>query len=123
MITIERVEVDVRKLRRLLGNVDADTAVERMARELEVEIDEGWSISSPAPEGEAPGVDTGALSNSIHAAKISDGVWAVRDGVEYGIYHEIGTVNIAARPWMVPAVERVRGQWPGVMRTVIAEAI
>ena len=36
-------------------------------------------------------VDTGALKNSIHALPEGDGSnWTVQDGVEYGIYQELG---------------------------------
>ena len=33
----------------------------------------------------------------------------VKDGVEYGIYQEMGTSRMSAQPFMVPAVEAVRG--------------
>ena len=32
----------------------------------------------------------------------------VADGVEYGIYQELGTRHMAAHPFMRPAVERIR---------------
>lgn len=120
---VARVEIDVAKLRDLLKDVaDGDAAVERMAQELVADIGEHWSAGVSSP-GEAPGIDTGALSNSIRADKIRNSVWAVRDGVEYGAALEWGVVSkgLAARPWMVPAVERVKEQWPGVFREIIEE--
>ena len=51
-------------------------------------------------------VDTGALKNSINFEKVGEGVYWVSDGVEYGIYQELGTRFMAAQPFMVPAFEQ-----------------
>lgn len=54
-------------------------------------------------------VDTGALRNSIHSEE-GDGLTAiVADGVEYGIYQELGTYKMAAQPFMVPSLEQNAG--------------
>lgn len=52
-------------------------------------------------------IDTGALWNSIDFEKKSELTYWVFDQVEYGIYHEFGTHKMAARPWMIPALESV----------------
>ncbi len=52
-------------------------------------------------------VDTGALKNSIHTLRVGKRLWRVEDGVEYGIYQELGTYKMAAHPFMSPAAERV----------------
>lgn len=54
--------------------------------------------------------DTGALKNSIRARSASDDdlTWTVSDGVEYGIFQELGTARIRARPFLTPALEGVR---------------
>ena len=65
-------------------------------------------------EGEAKvkaPVDTGALKNSLNASEVSDLQWRVSDGVEYGIYQELGTSKMGAQPFMVPAVEGIRRRW------------
>lgn len=31
--------------------------------------------------------------------------WIISDGVDYGVYHELGTTRIHARPFLVPAFE------------------
>lgn len=49
--------------------------------------------------------DTGALSNSIEVEKAWGG-YIVKDGVEYGVFQELGTSKMAAHPFMVPAVEQ-----------------
>ena len=53
-------------------------------------------------------VDTGALKNSIHTEKKKQGLYWVADGVEYGIYQELGTHKMSAHPFMKPAVEKVQ---------------
>ena len=50
-------------------------------------------------------VDTGNLKNSIHFWKPQEGVRRIGDGVEYGIYQELGTSRMGARPWLVPSFE------------------
>ena len=55
-------------------------------------------------------VDTGFLRGSIRAMPDgAGGGWTVRVGAEYGAYVELGTVNMAAQPYLLPAVETVRG--------------
>jgi len=122
---VTRVEIDVRALRKLLGDVaDGDAAVERMAQEMVADIGEHWSAGVSSP-GEAPGIDTGALANSIRADRIRNAVWAVRDGVEYGAALEWGVVSrgLAARPWLVPSAERMKSRWPVVFRAIIEESL
>jgi len=55
-------------------------------------------------------IDTGAMMNSVQTTQQSPNSYWVHDGVEYGIYHELGTHKIGARPFMVPAVETVGAQ-------------
>ena len=52
--------------------------------------------------------DTRALINSIQAEEKDETTWRVGDGVEYGIYQEMGTSRMAAQPFLIPAVEAVR---------------
>lgn len=55
-------------------------------------------------------VDTGFLKGSIHAEEESAVSWVVAVGAEYGAYVELGTVNMGAQPYLLPAVDAVRGQ-------------
>jgi len=52
--------------------------------------------------------DTHALENSIPSeSELEEPLkFVVQDGVEYGIYQEIGTYKMAAHPFLVPAVEQ-----------------
>lgn len=120
--TVARVIIDVEKLQKLVRGLSTpDEAVQRVALELVADIGEHWNTApggitydrdgnphTASAPGEVPAIDMGALSDSIHATRIQPGTWAVRDGVEYGIDLELGTESVLPRPWMVPAVERVR---------------
>ena len=58
-------------------------------------------------------IDTGALRNSISNEQVAPLTWWVSDGVEYGIYQELGFRHFGSgqfiqNAFMVPAVERVR---------------
>jgi HK97 gp10 family phage protein len=64
---------------------------------------------------------TGNLRNSIQAEQHTSPLdWWVHDGVEYGIYQEMGTSRMPARPFLGPAVESVRPwyrqQWPKLFK-------
>lgn len=89
-------------------------------------------------------VDTGALRNSIYTVtKDSSGFKAaviavesmnqnvrtaeipvpdedltahVGPSVEYAIYQELGTVKMPAQPFLIPAVESLRGAWEAAWR-------
>ena len=63
-----------------------------------------------------PLIDTSALFNSIQAERIKRGLWKLHDGVEYGVYWELGHRNIFLRryvrkPFMTPALEYVAAKF------------
>jgi hypothetical protein len=78
---------------------------------------EGWAKERVPRDPKRPPKNpkipvTGALRNSINTEIINSGFTGiVSDGVEYGIYQELGTSRIPARPWLVPAVERMAKEW------------
>ncbi len=77
--------------------------------EINGKIDEAFKkaafdIEAKAKE-KAP-VDTGALMNAI-AAEGEGHDWIVVSPAEYSIYQELGTRFMAARPFLVPALEEV----------------
>jgi HK97 gp10 family phage protein len=86
--------------------------LDKLIRESPAEVDRhlretGFSIASDWAQG--VNVATGALRNSILAEspkKMGDLHYRVQDGVEYGIYQELGTSRMAAHPALIPAVER-----------------
>jgi len=53
-------------------------------------------------------VDTGALKTSLvsESQMTDDLTFTVQDGVEYGVYQELGTSKMAAQPFLIPAIEK-----------------
>ena len=64
-------------------------------------------------------IDTGALHNSIAARQKEPFKWWVLVGVEYGIYHELGTRRMRARPFLLPALEQVRPKFLAAWKQLI----
>ena len=60
--------------------------------------------------GYPPNVDLGNLRASIHVTRSSYLHYKISDGVLYGIYLEDGTENIAPRPFINPAIMRMKDQ-------------
>lgn len=63
-------------------------------------------------------VDTGTLKNSIQATKIGPAHWRVVVGVDYGMYVEWGTANMAAQPYFQPAILAVTPAFLSAMKKV-----
>jgi HK97 gp10 family phage protein len=70
---------------------------------------------------EAPAVDTGALINSITVEFPSRLTGIIAPHTEYAIYLEYGTRNMAPRPFMRPAAEKVRPAFIQAMKQVADE--
>lgn len=65
-------------------------------------------------------VDTGALRASIQAKKLAETEWEIAPNTEYAIYVEFGTRKMAAQPYMRPAAEKIRKEYPDlVVETVV----
>lgn len=96
-----RVSVDTSRLDKILAELPG--AVSETVRA-------GAAAVSATAKSLAP-VDTGALKNSIVPEPTDIFTWIVRDGVEYGIYQELGTSRMRAQPFMIPAVEARRGEY------------
>ena len=86
----------------------------------------------PSAPGQPPTVDTGALKNSIDFRRVRRGLYYVEDGVDYGVFLELGHSSrpfrksqgvqrwIEKRPFMVPAMEKMRKhmseKWKGLFK-------
>lgn len=112
-----------------VGGVVLDTSVlDKITKELEPKASRivrqyGIAIAGDAVK-RAP-VDTGNLINTILANSklISNLVFRVQDGTEYGIFVELGHITalrtgnynvrrfVAAKPFLVPAVEAWRNKF------------
>jgi len=65
-------------------------------------------------------VDTGALKASVRAEQESELAWTVAPATEYAIYVEFGTRRMSAQPYMRPAAEKIRQEYPDlVVETVV----
>ena len=75
-----------------------------------------------AVEGKAKDLapyEFGALMNSITTKPVGPFTYWVHDGVEYGIYQELGTSRMAAQPFMVPAVEQVSKDFERMLSEIV----
>jgi len=95
------VTLDTKRLDAIIARLPAEA--ERLVRSGAAAVEARAVVFAP--------VDTGALMNSIHNEKKDRMVYWVADGVEYGIYQELGTSRMAAQPFMGPAVEAIRPQY------------
>jgi hypothetical protein len=69
--------------------------------------------------GEAPAIDTGALTNSIQVAMEGDMTAYVFTNMEHGPGLEYGTRKMAARPFMLPAAEDERPTFEQEMKHLL----
>lgn len=97
-----------------------------------VEATKGIRANAQALVQEKQIIDTGTLLNSIQAtvggrSRDASGRFVshgsplrgeVSVGAEYGIYHEYGTIRMAARPFFWPAVEKVRPALLAAMKQI-----
>lgn len=65
-------------------------------------------------------VRTGFLKGSIQAKREKPLSWRVDVQADYGIYVELGTSRMAARPYLIPAVEMVRPSFLSAMSQVVS---
>ena len=98
MTNVGEIVLDTKVLDRIAKNLDKDA--DQIVHGLALEVEGYAKIFAP--------VDTGALKSSINTKREKEKVYRVEDGVEYGIYQELGTSKMAAQPFMMPAVERIR---------------
>lgn len=86
-----------------LDTFKLDQIIAKFPKEAENVVKAGAYAVQGRAQTYAP-VDTGALKNSLKASRAGNLLWWVGDGVEYGIYQELGTSRMRAQPFMVPAV-------------------
>ena len=92
---------------------------QHIAEAVMTEIDAGWSANAPSEPGEAPAVVSGHLANSITIEQIGNSEVRVGSNASYAPFLEFGTTEIEMRPWLRPAVERVRGQLSQILREMV----
>lgn len=118
------MDVDTRKLEQIIQSLPgaADDLLAAIATEMVSDIKLGMndspatgitytrgSVQHTASEaGNAPRPDTGELMGSITHQKTGTLEQTIHDQVEYGVYLELGTEFIEARPFMTPVFEQWR---------------
>lgn len=115
------VKLNTKRLDEMLReNPDKAAKATEIAADLVVNDIRGhWSGSSPSSPGNAPAVVSGALDASINSEKVSGGnhpVYVVTAGAEHAGYLEKGTKNMAKRPFIYPAVRRMRNKLRDVFK-------
>jgi hypothetical protein len=97
------IVIDTRKLDQITAQLgyNADQVVKWLAFQVEA----GAKMRAP--------VDTSALRNSLHTEQQEEAWYRVSDGVDYGIYQELGfrhhgSGRFIHNPFMVPAAEEIR---------------
>lgn len=83
------------------------------------DIRDHWSGSSPSSPGQAPAVVTETLDTSVEAVQISGGerpTYSIDATAPYAGYLEQGTVKMAKRPFIYPAMKRMRDQLRDVFK-------
>ena len=98
MTEVARIRLDDTRLRQITAEIAP--RAEKLVAET------AYAVEGKAKEN-AP-VDTGALRNSIGTEQKAQFTYWVQDGVEYGIFQELGTSRMAAHPFLTPAVESIR---------------
>ena len=94
-----------------VGGITLDTSVlDRITEQMKPKAAKIVNTYGQAITGEAAQnapLDTGALRNSITSeSQMTDELtFTVQDGVEYGIFQELGTSKMAAQPFLIPALE------------------
>lgn len=81
-------------------------------------VREGVVHQASAP-GQPPARDTGTLANSVRARMVHLTFWRVEVGAEYGLYLEMGTRNMAARPFAAPSAEEHRAEFVAAMASAL----
>lgn len=115
-----RVRVDVRELQRLTRQFpeQIDRVVAGAAEAMLTEIVQSFNTSPDGAEyqrggvmhvasmpGYPPNIDVGALSRGMRVRQVGTAHYEIVDAVEYGVYLELGTENMEARPFVSPVFE------------------
>jgi HK97 gp10 family phage protein len=67
-------------------------------------------------------IDTGYLRSSIGAGKASSVEVPVNVGAEYGVYHELGTRYMKAKPYLEPSLKKAAGNLQAALEALFRSA-
>ena len=115
-VEIKGLDSLMRKLDRMGGNVL--DALEKATKQT--------ALAAQADARDNAPVDTGNLKQSIsteHERSAEAATSTVYTNVEYGLYQEMGTVNMAAHPYMMPALNANKSTFEQLARKELETAI
>src|SRR5699024_5479947 len=81
-----------------------------------------YKTHTASAPGDAPNIDTGRLVNSLTVTRSGALTAEVLANVEYAAWLELGTRNMAARPFMTPGVEQERPKYERGLRELTRRA-
>lgn len=115
-VEIKGLDSLMRKLDAMGGNVMG--ALKKATKETTLAAQGSAKYNAP--------VDTGNLRLNVNtkfedSAEKTTGI--VYDNVEYAVYQELGTVNMAAQPYMMPALEENKGTFENLAKKHLKDAI
>lgn len=64
-------------------------------------------------------VKSGVLRSSIHTLRLKEGVYAVADGVDYGIFQEMGTAFFKGQFFLTRAMKKNRDKFINDLKALI----
>lgn len=111
--SVSSIKVDTKRLDELIAKLEprASNIIKDTALDVEAEAKIHVPRDPQRPPQDPTQPVTGNLRNSIQAIKKQALLWWVQVGADYGIYQELGTSRIPARPYLVPAVEKLRASF------------
>lgn len=114
-------KLDDRGLKLLIRVVPgrAGEIVRKVAFDVQAYWMTNMSNTSPSSPGETPAVVTGNLKNSSSVGMRDAQTAEFRVGAEYADDLEFGTMHMAARPSVAPAIEEVRGTLPDAFKALV----
>lgn len=139
MINVES-ELDLSGLERFKKEYpeELDNAIERSVREMQDLLvndilnqpgtgrlypsNRGSGRHRASAPGDAPAPDTNTYRNSWKVDKISEHVWALFTADDRAQTLELGSVNMAPRPHLTPAVQRHRDRHTEIIRDALNRA-
>ena len=91
------VKIDTAKLDAIVANLHPGTA----------RIVNTYGTAMAGKAATLAPVDTGSLRQTLNDESHMSGAakYTIQDGVEYGVYQELGTSRMAAQPFLIPAIE------------------
>lgn len=66
-------------------------------------------------------VDTGRLRNSITHAQLDERTEVIGTNVSYGVFQELGTVKMRARPFLRPAAEGHSSEYKTILQNELSK--